>query len=126
MIEIFNLNLKNYIASELAKQSINYSEDLNLRGNFMLLINRIRRIPIVQKRNVIESSVFRCPYEHISAYQMFIQHVESGRSLLPFCSRSNVNIPFKVKDALFDDWGITHFHFVETRTKEVMFAIVEP
>jgi hypothetical protein len=58
MVEIFNSNLKHYIAKELENQSMNYSEDLGLRGNFMLLINRIRRIPIAQKRNVIESSTF--------------------------------------------------------------------
>jgi hypothetical protein len=126
MVEIFNSNLKNYIASELAKQSMNYSEDLDLRGNFMLLINRIRRTPIAQKRNVIESSVFNCPHEHMSSYQIFIRQVESGASLLRYCSRGNFKKPYKVKDQLFDDCGIIHFHFVETGTKQVMFAIVEP
>jgi len=126
MIEIFNSNLKYYIANELEKQSMKYSEDLGLRGNFMLLINRIRRIPIAQKRNVIESSVFNCPQEHMPAYQRFINLAETGSSLLPFCSRGNFKNAYKVKDQLFDDWGITHLHFVETGTKEVMFAIVEP
>lgn len=126
MVEVFNYNLKNYIASELARQSMAYSEELDLRGNFMLLINRIRRTPIVQKRNVIESSLFNCPQEHMSAYQRFIHLAETGCSLLPFCSRGNFKNAYKVKDQLFDDWGIVHFHFVETGTKEVMFAIVEP
>lgn len=126
MIEKFNSNLKHYIANELEKQSMKYSEDLGLRGNFMLLINRIRRIPIAQKRNVIESSVFNCPQKHMHAYQRFIHLAETGSSLLPFCSRGNFKNAYKVKDQLFDDWGTTHFHFVETGTKDVMFAIVEP
>lgn len=126
MVEIFNSNLKHYIANELKKQSMNYSEDLGLRGNFMLLINRIRRTPIAQKRNVIESSVFNCPQEHMLAYQRFIHLVESGNSLLRFCSRRNFKKPYEANDPLFDDWGIAHFHFVETGTEQVMFAIVEP
>jgi hypothetical protein len=126
MVDTFNLNLKNYITNELIKQSMNYSEDLDLRGNFMLLINRIRRTPIAQKRNVIESSVFSCPQDHMPAYQRFIHLVESGCSLLRFCSRVNFEKPYEANDPLFDDWGIVHFHFFEAGTKEVMFAIVEP
>lgn len=126
MVEIFNSNLKHYIANELKKQSMNYSEDLGLRGNFILLSNRIRRTPIAQKRNVIESSAFNCPQEHMLAYQKFIHLVESGSSLLRFCSRKNFKKPYEANDPLFDDWGIAHFHFAETGTEQVMFAIVEP
>ncbi len=126
MIELFNSNLKNYIASELEKQCINYSEELGLRSNFMLLINRLRRTPIAQKRNVIKSSVFNCPQEHMIEYQKFIYLVESGSPLLKFCSRKNFKKSGGGNDPLFDDWGIVHFHFAEGGTKELMFAIVEP
>lgn len=126
MDEIFNSNLKSYLVTELEKLSLEYCDSLTIRDNFMLFINRIRRVPVASKRRIVKSTKFKCPTEYVADFCDFINLSKRGDSLLPFCSRKNFRNVHRAKDPLFDDWGITHFHFNKNGTKDVMFAMVEP
>ncbi|WPK55459.1 hypothetical protein [Vibrio fluvialis] len=117
-------NLEAYIKKELHKLGCSYQEEIDLHGNFLALSNRLRRVPVQMKRKVIEASTFKCPQAYVADYQSFILRSEAGDSLLALCSRKNSNKSLAVRDPLFDDWGIIHFHFKESGTKEVMFGVV--
>lgn len=121
---MFRSNLEAYIKKELHKLGYDYQEEIDLHTNFLTLSNRLRRVPVQMKRKVIEASTFKCPQAHISDYQSFISRSEAGESLLALCSRKNNKKSLTVRDPLFDDWGIIHFHFKESGTKEVMFGVV--
>lgn len=121
---MFNSNLEEFVKCELKKIGYSYRENTDLHNNFLVLSNRLRRVPIERKRKVVKASTFKYPKEYTEQYQRFIARSEAGDSLLSLCSRKNNKHSFQIRDQLFDDWGIIHFHFDELGTKEVMFAVV--
>lgn len=123
---------KSYLQSELDRCDLKYiistlGDDVDIRENSYNYFNWLRRVPITKPRSIKTSVQFQVPEEHKEDFQNFCEIVQKGHSLRLFGSRRNLKRgKEKYRDGLFEDWGISHFHFRETGTKEVIFAVVEP
>ena len=66
------------------------------------------RLLAAKPREVKLSKELVVPDEIREEYEFFKSAVESGERLLPFMSKSIVDVMFK--DKMIYDWGLYHFH----------------
>lgn len=131
-LEQFKQQWKDYLKDQLSAEGLKYREigggDKELIDNSMNYFNWLRRVPIAKPRSIRISGQFDLPEGYEEDFLNFCKVVEKGESLKNFGSRKNIKGKDKeiFRDSMFDDWGILHFHFKTTGTKEVIFAVVEP
>lgn len=100
-------------------------EDLDIAT--MRYFNIKRRILSSKTRKIYESQELQIPDQYIEGYRKLKRCIKTGADLRPYLSRQiwkKKKFDQVANDLQLNDWGVTHFHFSPSGTKDILFAMV--
>jgi hypothetical protein len=86
MLVDFKEDFKNQIEFELKTFGSCYDESLDVATNFFILLNKKRRIPDVQPREIYYAKTFSIPEERQKGFNILVEKILRGDDLRPYLS----------------------------------------